>query len=50
MRKPNYVHLIILGIIVVGIIGVSAYVLIEYGSKPLSELPAWVVLFLLHSR
>ena len=56
MKKPDkdliraYVNLIILGIIVVGIIGLGAYILIVYGGKPLSELPAWVIPFFLHRK
>lgn len=34
-------------VLAVGVTGLGLYVLIAYGSKPINELPAWVVWFFL---
>ena len=44
LAKAIYVLIIAL---VVGVIGLDVYVQIEYGGKPISEIPAWALRFLL---
>lgn len=36
----------IIGLFVVAVIGFYFYVLIHYGNKPITEIPAWAYIFL----
>lgn len=37
--------MILMWVFIIGIIGFWVYVLITYGGKPITEIPAWAVLF-----
>lgn len=34
-------------LLIIGVIGFGAYVLITYGGKPITEIPSWAVWFFL---
>lgn len=44
LAKAVYVLIIAL---ILGVTGLGVYVQIEYGGKPITEIPAWAVRFLL---
>lgn len=48
MKKINvwYIVYFLFGLILIGLISTSIYCWINYGGKPVSEIPAWALWFM----